>query len=165
MHMHTVNFLRQMALCGDYRLLNTQTTVDKYPVRCLTNFGNVLAGKRIFIKIALFKGYHQIPVEEEDVKKRTGVITPFGFVPGFVHSIRLKKKFWAGLSMPYGRNTQQHPAHIQLYQPHPGRLRKPQTASRRPQTSFFRFWTTMVWLSIARNASWAKPLLNFSFTR
>ena len=88
MHMHTVNFLRRMALCGDYRLLNTQTTVDKYPVRCLTNFSNVLAGKRIFIKIALLKGYHQIPVEEEDVKKDRHDNT-IRIVPAFAHSIWL----------------------------------------------------------------------------
>ena len=64
-------------VCGDYRRLNTQTTDDKYPVRCLTDFNNDLAGKTIFSKIDLLKGYHQIPVAEEDVKK-TGVITPFG---------------------------------------------------------------------------------------
>ena len=64
-------------VCGDYRRLNTQTTDDKYPVRTLTDFNSELAGKKIFSKIDLLKGYHQIPVNEEDVKK-TGVITPFG---------------------------------------------------------------------------------------
>ena len=64
-------------VCGDYRRLNTQTTDDKYPVRTLTDFNNELCGKKIFSKIDLLKGYHQIPVNEDDVKK-TGVITPFG---------------------------------------------------------------------------------------
>ena len=64
-------------VCGDYRRLNTQTTDDKYPVRNLTDFNTDLAGKKIFSKIDLLKGYHQIPVADEDVKK-TGVITPFG---------------------------------------------------------------------------------------
>ena len=89
MHMHTVNFLRRMALCGDYHQLNTQTTVDKYPVRCLTNFSNVLAGKRIFSKITLLKGYHQIPVEEEDVKKKDRRDNSVRIVPAFAHLIRL----------------------------------------------------------------------------
>ena len=64
-------------VCGDYRRLNTQTVDDKYPVRSLTDFNNDLAGKTIFSKIDLLKGYHQIPVADDDVKK-TGVITPFG---------------------------------------------------------------------------------------
>ena len=64
-------------VCGDYRRLNTQTVDDKYPVRNLTDFNSELAGKKIFSKIDLLKGYHQIPVNEEDVKK-IGVITPFG---------------------------------------------------------------------------------------
>ena len=64
-------------VCGDYRRLNTQTTDDKYPVRTLTDFNSDLLGKTIFSKIDLLKGYHQIPVNEEDVRK-TGVITPFG---------------------------------------------------------------------------------------
>ena len=64
-------------VCGDYRRLNTQTTDDKYPVRNLTDFNAELSGKTIFSKIDLLKGYHQIPVNEDDVKK-TGVITPFG---------------------------------------------------------------------------------------
>lgn len=64
-------------VCGDYRRLNTQTTDDKYPVKCLTDFNADLAGKKVFSKVDLLKGYHQIPVADEDVKK-TGVITPFG---------------------------------------------------------------------------------------
>ena len=64
-------------VCGDYRRLNTQTVDDKYPVRNLTDFNTELSGKKIFSKIDLLKGYHQIPVADQDVKK-TGVITPFG---------------------------------------------------------------------------------------
>ena len=64
-------------VCGDYRRLNNMTPDDKYPVRTITDFAAELAGKSVFSKIDLFKGYHQIPVAEEDVAK-TGVITPFG---------------------------------------------------------------------------------------
>ena len=64
-------------VCGDYRRLNNATPDDKYPVRTLTDFTADLAGKKVFSKVDLLKGYHQIPVADEDVCK-TGVITPFG---------------------------------------------------------------------------------------
>ena len=64
-------------VCGDYRRLNAITTDDKYPVRAIQDFNAELHGKTIFSKIDLMKGYHQIPVADEDVGK-TAIITPFG---------------------------------------------------------------------------------------
>ena len=64
-------------VCGDYRRLNGLTTDDRYPVRSLYDFTAELQGKTIFSKIDLMKGYHQIPVADEDIGK-TAVITPFG---------------------------------------------------------------------------------------
>ena len=64
-------------VCGDYRRLNQMTTDDRYPVRNLQDFNADLRGKTIFSKVDLLKGYHQIPVNPDDVKK-TAVITPFG---------------------------------------------------------------------------------------
>ena len=64
-------------MCGDYRRLNTATADDKYPVKTLTDFNANLAGKTIFSKVDLLKGYHQIPVSKDDIGK-TAVITPFG---------------------------------------------------------------------------------------
>ena len=64
-------------VCGDYRRVNAMTQDDKYPVRSIHDFNAELHGKTIFSKIDLMKGYHQIPVAPEDVRK-TGIITPFG---------------------------------------------------------------------------------------
>ena len=64
-------------VCGDYRRVNAITTDDKYPVRTLADFNANLHGKKVFSKIDLVKGYHQIPVASDDVCK-TAVITPFG---------------------------------------------------------------------------------------
>ena len=64
-------------VCGDFRRVNNMTTDDKYPVRTLQDFTADLHGKKIFSKVDLLKGYHQIPVRQEDVCK-TAVITPFG---------------------------------------------------------------------------------------
>ena len=64
-------------VCGDYRRLNCQTEDDHYPVRNISDFNADLSGKTVFSKVDLLKGYHQIPVAQEDIRK-TAVITPFG---------------------------------------------------------------------------------------
>ena len=63
--------------CGDYKRLNSITVPDRYPLPNLRDFANRLHGCTIFSKVDLFKGYHQIPVAPEDVKK-TAIITPWG---------------------------------------------------------------------------------------
>ena len=66
-----------LRLCGDYRRLNSITKDDRYPIRHISDFNADVAGKTIFSKVDLYKGYHQVPVAPEDVHK-TAVITPFG---------------------------------------------------------------------------------------
>ena len=63
--------------CGDFQCLNEIMDLDKYPVPRIQNFSAQLAGWKVFSKIDLIQGYHQIPVASEDVHK-TAVITLFG---------------------------------------------------------------------------------------
>jgi len=63
--------------CGDFRRLNLQTKPDRYACPNLADLSARLAGCKVFSKLDLRKGYHQVPVDPADVPK-TAVITPFG---------------------------------------------------------------------------------------
>ena len=73
--------------CGDYRHLNTATKDDRYPLPHIQDFSNILTGCKVFSKIDLVRGYHQIPMASSSVAK-TAIITPFGL--------------WEFLRMPFG---------------------------------------------------------------
>ena len=61
----------------DFRRLNCNTEDDRYPIPRIHDFTAHLAGCTIFSKVDLVRGYHQVPVNPDDVPK-TAVITPFG---------------------------------------------------------------------------------------
>lgn len=63
--------------CGDYRLLNSRTIPDKYPIRHIHDFAHNISGCKVFSTIDLVKAYNQIPVYHDDVQK-TAITTPFG---------------------------------------------------------------------------------------
>ncbi|GFN91724.1 Pol polyprotein [Plakobranchus ocellatus] len=73
--------------CGDYRRLNASTDDDRYPLPHIQDFNNHLTGCRVFSKIDLIRGYHQIPMAPSSIAK-TAVVTPFGL--------------WEFLRMPFG---------------------------------------------------------------
>ncbi len=64
--------------CGDFRRLNLVTEPDTYPLPNMLDFASKVAGCKIFSKVDLRKGYHQIPMHSVDVPK-TAVATPFGW--------------------------------------------------------------------------------------
>ena len=63
--------------CGDYRRLNAITEDDRYPLPHIQDFNANLVGRTVFSVIDLVRGFHQIPMAEQDIAK-TALITPFG---------------------------------------------------------------------------------------
>ena len=62
---------------GDYQRLNCATKDDAYPIPTMRDFNTDLAGKWIFSKVDLMRGYMQIPMSAADIAK-TAIITRFG---------------------------------------------------------------------------------------
>ena len=75
--------------CSDFRGLNLISEVDCYPLPNMADITSSLAGAKVFSKLDLKKGYHQIPVHPSNVKK-TAIITPFGLFEFLRTPFRLK---------------------------------------------------------------------------
>ena len=59
------------SLCVDYRQLNKVTIRNKYPLPRIDDLFDQLQGEKVFFKIYLRSGYHQLRIKESDVPKTT----------------------------------------------------------------------------------------------
>jgi hypothetical protein len=66
-----------LRLCVDYRPLNVVTVKNKYTLPRIDILFDQLAGARVFSKVDLRSGYHQIKIRPEDVPK-TSFSTRYG---------------------------------------------------------------------------------------
>lgn len=66
-----------LRLCVDYRLLNSKTREDAFPLPWIEESLDGLSGTRWFSTMDLAAGYNQVPVTEKDEAK-TAFCTPFG---------------------------------------------------------------------------------------
>ena len=62
----------KLRLCIDYRLLNQQTVRDRFPTPTASDLISSTAGGRLFSRIDLLAGFHQLRVRQEDIHKTTG---------------------------------------------------------------------------------------------
>jgi hypothetical protein len=60
---------QSLRLCIDYRPLNAITVKNKYPLPHIDILFNQLAGAKVFSKVDLRSGYHQIKICPEDIPK------------------------------------------------------------------------------------------------
>ena len=60
-----------MRMCVDYRPLNAMTIKNKYPLPRIDILFDQLAKAKVFSKIDLRSGYHQIKITPEDIPKTT----------------------------------------------------------------------------------------------
>ena len=60
---------KSLQMCVDYRSLNSVTIKNKYPLPCIDILFDQLAKAKVFSKIDLRLGYHQIKIRPKDIPK------------------------------------------------------------------------------------------------
>ena len=68
---------KTLRLCIDYRQLNKVTINNRYPLPRIDDLFDQLKGARVYCKIDLHTGYHQLRVRETDIPK-TAFRTRYG---------------------------------------------------------------------------------------
>jgi hypothetical protein len=88
-------------MCVDYRSLNDVTVKNKYPLPRIEDLFDQMRGARIFSKIDLRTGYHQVKIRPSDIPKTTlstryglyeFTVMSFGLTNALAYFMDLKNK-------------------------------------------------------------------------
>jgi hypothetical protein len=79
---------QSLRLCVDYRPLNAVTIKNKYPLPRIDILFDQLTGAKVFSKVNLCSGYHQIKIRSEDVSK-AAISTRYGLYEYLVMSFEV----------------------------------------------------------------------------
>src|SRR3954467_7169198 len=121
-------------LVQDYRGINKKTIKNKYPLPRINNLFEQLNGARVFSKLDLKMGYHQIHVREEDIPKTAFsthyglyefTVMTFGFSnapPTFMRAMKYLFQEWLdvfvllylGDILVYSKSEAEHEEHVRL---------------------------------------------------
>ena len=123
-----------MRLCIDYRQLNKVTIKNKYPLPRIDDLFDQFQGARVFSKIDLRSGYHQLKIREIDMSKPTFrsryghcefLVMPFGLTNAPTAFMGLMNRvFHAYLDqleivfidyiLVYSKNVEEHTFHLRI---------------------------------------------------
>jgi hypothetical protein len=118
----------------DYRPLNAVTVKNKYPLPCIDILFDQLVGAKVFSKIDLHSGYHQIKIRPKNIPKtafstRYGLyeylIMSFGLTNAHVHfTYLINSVFMSELDkfimvfiddiLIYSKNEEEHEQHLRI---------------------------------------------------
>ena len=125
---------KSLRMVVDYRALNEVTIKNKYPLPMINDLFDQLQGAKVFSKIDLRSGYHQLKIREKEIPK-TSFTTRYGLYEYMVMSFGLtnapayfmsmmNKVFMEYLDkfvvvfiddiMVYSKNKEEHKEHLRL---------------------------------------------------
>jgi hypothetical protein len=121
-------------MCVDYRSLNDVTIKNKYPLYCIEDLFDKMRGARVFSKIDLRSGYHQMKIRPSDIPKTTFstryglyefTVMSFGLTNAPVYFMNLMNKVFIEYPnkfvvvfiddiLIYSKNDSDHEEHLRL---------------------------------------------------
>jgi hypothetical protein len=145
-------------LCADYCSLNEITIKNKYPLPRIEDLFDQMKGARVFSKIDLRSGYHQLRIRESDIPKTTFrtryglyeyIVMSFALMNALVYFMYLMNKvFMEYLDkfvvvfiddiLVYSKTEEEHEEHLRLV------LEKLRTNQLYTKFSKCEFWLTQV---------------------